>query len=174
MIFSVWQHGARAHDGLMRAGPRTVRCALGKNGIVADGREGDGATPAGTYLLRHVLYRADRGGRPTTALKASPIGPRDGWCDDPDSQAYNRPIRFPFPRSAEHLTRRDRLYDRIVVLGHNDNPVVPGLGSAIFMHVARADYRATLGCVALAPDDLTYVLKLAHPHSRLHIMETPR
>lgn len=173
MDIDVWQHGPKAHGGRLRIGNRVIRCAIGKNGITSPGREGDGATPAGTFPLRHVLYRSDRGQRPSTALRTRPIGPRDGWCDESTDTAYNQPVRLPYPSSAEKLVRRDRLYDVIVVLGHNDAPVVPGLGSAIFMHVARPGLGPTLGCVALNPDDLDYVLRRVTADSTITIHPEP-
>ncbi len=173
MQIDVWQHGPKQHSGRLRLGDRVFSCALGKNGIVSPGREGDGATPLGTFPLRRVLYRADRQAPPETPLCISPIGPRDGWCDESDDPAYNRPVRLPYPASAEKLTRRDRLYDMIVVLGHNDAPVIPGLGSAIFLHVARPDMGPTLGCIALAPDDLRYVLGNISRHSTISVRHNP-
>lgn len=173
MDIDVWQHGPKAHGGRLRIGDRVLRCAIGKNGVTSPGHEGDGATPAGTFPLRHILYRSDRGQRPITTLPAKPIGPRDGWCDESADRAYNRPVRLPYPSSAEKLARRDRLYDVIVVLGHNDAPVVPGLGSAIFMHVARRDFGPTLGCIALDPDDLRYVLRRVTTDSSITIHSQP-
>ncbi len=173
MDIDVWQHGPKAHGGRLRVGNRVIRCAIGRNGITSPGREGDGATPAGTFPFRHVLYRSDRGQRPSTALRATPIGPRDGWCDESTDPAYNRPVRLPYPASAENLARRDRLYDVVVVLGHNDAPVIPGLGSAIFMHVARPDFGPTLGCIALSPDDLDCVLRRVTPTSTITIHPHP-
>jgi len=173
MRLDVWQHGAKPHAGRLRLGDKIFPCALGKNGIVPVGREGDGATPAGTYPLRRVLYRSDRMEPPATSLDVSPIGPRDGWCDESSDDAYNRPVRLPYPASAEKLTRRDHLYDMIVVIGHNDAPVVPGLGSAIFLHVARPDMGPTLGCVALAPAHLKYVLRTIDRHSTIAIHTHP-
>ncbi len=144
--------------GILRFGDRTFSCALGRNGVVSSKVEGDGATPAGTWPLRRVLWRADRLPRPVTLLPTAAIAPADGWCDAPASPAYNRPIRHPFGDSAERLWREDSLYDVIVVLGYNDRPVRPGAGSAIFMHVARPDHAPTEGCIALALPDLLDVL----------------
>lgn len=140
------------------AGQRTVKCALGRSGIVADKREGDGATPIGRFPLRRVLYRADRLSLPPTALPTAAIEPGDGWCDDPASPDYNRQVRLPVTASHEHLWRHDELYDIVVVLGYNDEPPMAGAGSAIFLHVARADYAPTQGCVAVARADLLQVL----------------
>jgi L,D-peptidoglycan transpeptidase YkuD (ErfK/YbiS/YcfS/YnhG family) len=140
------------------AGQRTVTCALGRSGIAASKREGDGATPVGRFPLRRVLYRADRLALPPIALPSAVIEPGDGWCDDPASSDYNRQVRLPITASHEHLWRLDELYDIVVVLGHNDDPPVAGAGSAIFLHVARPDYAPTQGCVAVARSDLLQLL----------------
>lgn len=136
-------------DGLWRMGPAVVRVALGRGGVRAYKREGDGATPGGLLPLRRVMYRADRVKRPLAEVPVSPLAPHDGWCDDPASALYNRPVRLPHPDRHETLWREDGLYDLIAVLGWNDAPPVPGRGSAIFLHVARPDGGPTEGCVAL-------------------------
>ena len=138
---------------------KTYPCVLGRSGVAHDKREGDGATPVGRFALRRVLYRADRGAPPVTALPVSAIAPNDGWCDAPHDPAYNRPVTLPYPASAESMTRDDRLYDVVAVLGHNDAPVIPGAGSAIFLHVTPEDGAPTAGCVALSPEDLREVLR---------------
>jgi L,D-peptidoglycan transpeptidase YkuD (ErfK/YbiS/YcfS/YnhG family) len=143
------------------------RCALGKGGLKRNKREGDGATPIGDWPMRRLLYRADRMTAPATRLPSAPIAPQDGWCDDPADPAYNRPVRLPFGGRHERLWREDEIYDLLVVLGHNDDPVVAGLGSAIFLHVARGDYRPTEGCVALVHADLARVLVEAAPGDRV-------
>ncbi len=150
-------------DGWLFARGQRFTCALGRGGIASDKREGDGATPAGTWPLREVLYRADRITAPLTRLPVAAITRDDGWCDDPADADYNRRIKLPHPARHETLWRDDALYDVIVVLGYNDAPVVPGKGSAIFMHVARPLWQPTEGCVALAPVDLRAVLAMAAP-----------
>jgi len=157
--------------GLIRAGGRTFRCALGRGGVRSDKTEGDGATPAGRFPLRRILWRPDRLSRPGTALPAAPLARDQGWCDDPDDPAYNRPVRLPFTGSHEALWREDSLYDVIVVLGHNDSPPVPGKGSAIFMHVAGPGYAPTDGCIALALEDLLEVLALCAPGDTVTVSE---
>ena len=137
---------------------RRFACAIGAGGVRSDKREGDGATPAGRFALRRVLYRADRLTPPRTVLPIAPLGPQDGWCDDPAHPLYNRPLRLPHAARHEALWRADRVYDLIVILGHNDDPVVPGLGSAVFLHVAQPDYAPTAGCVAVAAGDLLTIL----------------
>ncbi|HET8727915.1 MAG TPA: L,D-transpeptidase family protein [Alphaproteobacteria bacterium] len=154
-------------SGWIAWGGRRVRCALGRGGVRLDKREGDGATPVGDYPLRHVLYRPDRVARPLTTLACRELRPEDGWCDDPADPNYNRPVTLPYPARHETMWRDDALYDMVVVLGHNDDPVVPGLGSAVFMHVARPDFGPTEGCVALALPDLLHLLEDCGPASRL-------
>ena len=144
--------------GILRWGGRRFACAVGAGGVRSNKREGDGATPAGRFPLRRLLYRPDRLGPPRTALPVAPLDPRDGWCDDPAHPLYNRPLRLPHRARHEELWRADRVYDLIVVLGHDDAPAVPGAGSAVFLHVARPDYAPTAGCVALAVGDLLTIL----------------
>lgn len=158
-------------DGRLDLGGRTVRAALGPAGVVpaADKREGDGASPAGVWPIREALYRPDRGPAPLTALPVRPIAPDDGWCDAPDDPAYNRPVKLPYTASHERLWRDDAIYDLVVVLGHNDDPPIPGLGSAIFLHLARPDFSPTQGCVAVAREDLEALLRQAKPGDAVEI-----
>ena len=150
-----------------------AKAALGKGGLkpAAEKREADGASPIGAWPLRRVLWRPDKGPPPRTALPLEAIGPDDGWCDAPLDPAYNRPVTLPYPTSAERMWRDDDLYDLVVVLGHNDDPVIPGAGSAIFLHLARPDYGPTEGCVALARTDLEALLAAAGPGDVLEIRE---
>jgi len=139
--------------------------------VRTDKSEGDGATPVGCFPLRLVFYRADRMGAPTTNLPVTAIAPDDGWCDDPGHRLYNRPVKLPFEASHERLWRDDGIYDVIVVLGHNDDPPRPGLGSAIFLHLARPDFAPTEGCVALARQDLLDLLRRCRPGDRLCVAD---
>lgn len=156
-------------DGRLTVADLILPCALGRGGVRPDKREGDGATPVGAFPLRRLLYRADRLPRPRTDLPAAEIGPDDGWCDDPADRRYNRPVTLPYPARHERLWRDDGLYDLVVVLGHNDDPPVAGSGSAVFLHVARAGYAPTEGCVALALPDLERVLGLVGPGDVLRV-----
>jgi len=136
-------------------------CALGRNGIVTDKREGDGGTPVGLFALRELRYRTDRLARPASPLETHVIKPDDGWCDAPGDKNYNRFVTLPYPVSHEKLMRGDRLYDIVIMLGYNDDPVIVGKGSAIFFHLAK-DKDGTLapteGCVALRLDDMQRLL----------------
>ena len=160
---------APAAGRLVWAG-REVVCTLGHGGIRADKREGDGATPAGLFTLRRVLWRADRlADPPVTRLPCAPILPTDGWCDWPEDPLYNRPVTLPYPARHKRMWRDDALYDIVVIIGHNDDPVVPGAGSAVFMHLARADGGPTEGCVGLARGDLLDLLAACGPGDALRI-----
>ncbi|MFY8209383.1 MAG: L,D-transpeptidase family protein [Caulobacter sp.] len=164
----------RAHaDGRFELAGRVVRCAVGKAGAIAaaDKREGDNKSPLGVWVMREVWYRPDvypQG--PKTALPLRATRPEDGWCDAPSDPNYNRPVTLPYPASAERMWRDDAVYDLVVILGHNDDPPTPGMGSAIFMHLARDGYPGTEGCVALARADLEAVLAAAEPGDAVQIL----
>ncbi len=146
-----------------------MRCAVGRSGLIAAAakREGDGGTPVGRWPIRRAFYRPDRLPRPETRLPVEPLEPDMGWCDDPASPDYNRLVRLPFGPSHEAMWREDSLYDVVVVVGHNDDPVEAGAGSAIFLHLSRTDYAPTAGCVAVTLEDMMKILALAEPGSAL-------
>ena len=158
-------------DGVLKFQGRVVRCAFGSGGLIhAEAkREGDHCSPIGRWPLRRVFFRPDRLEAPKTALPIAPLTPQMGWCDAPDDASYNRPVLLPHPASTERLWRDDGVYDILVILGHNDDPVRPGLGSAIFWHLAWPDYRPTEGCVAIALVDMLDALALAKPGDHLRI-----
>jgi L,D-peptidoglycan transpeptidase YkuD (ErfK/YbiS/YcfS/YnhG family) len=160
-------------DGWLSWSNERHRCALGRAGVVADKREGDGGTPAGRFRLRRVLYRADRMPRPVSGLPVAVIAPDDGWCDDPESPDYNRQVRLPIEASAEEMWRHDALYDLVVVIGHNDDPPVSGLGSAIFLHVAPPGDAPTAGCVGLPVDVLRRLVAGLDDDSEIEIFAKP-
>jgi L,D-peptidoglycan transpeptidase YkuD (ErfK/YbiS/YcfS/YnhG family) len=150
-----------------------VRCTLGRSGVVpaASKREDDGASPAGVWLMRRLFWRPDRLDRPVCALPGRALRPDDGWCDDAGHRAYNTHITHPFDGRAETMWREDSLYDIVVVLGHNDAPVLAGQGSAIFLHLARPDWGPTAGCVGLELPALLTLLARAQPGDAVAILE---
>ena len=149
---------ARLEGGLLLCDAGRFRASAGRGGVRLDKVEGDGATPTGLLPLRRVFYRADRMPTPRASVPVEPLSPLDGWCDDPTDSRYNQRVALPYSGRYERLWRDDALYDVIGVLGWNDAPVIPGRGSAIFLHAAHEGHAPTLGCVALAPDDLLRVL----------------
>ncbi len=160
-------------DGQLQCGAQRFACALGRNGIIAAVHkyEGDGATPAGIYPLRAVYYRADRLAKPATDLPIYAIQPNAGWCDAPEDPAYNQPVKLPFAASHEAMWRADHAYDIVVVIGYNDDPVVPGKGSCIFLHLNHDDGRPTAGCVGLNLLDMVSVLAECDTASVIEIAE---
>lgn len=134
-------------------------CRIGRAGVSADKREGDLKTPLGSYPMRWCYWRPDKFEKaPTTQLPLLEITPDDGWCDDATHALYNQPVVLPFEASHEKLCRDDDVYDLVIPLGYNDDPVRPGKGSAIFMHLMRPDGVGTEGCVALKRKDLLALL----------------
>ena len=150
---------------------RMYRCVLGKTGVLTKKLEGDGATPSGVFPLIRVLYRPDRMDFPETHLPVFALSPNDGWCDDPTHEDYNKPIKLPHDGSHERLWRDDNIYDIVVVLGYNTSPVIPFMGSAIFIHFAEPSFKSTRGCIALKDVDLLEILKTCSTKTNLHVME---
>ena len=167
MEIVVWPPGTLSWNG------NQVRCALGHGGIRAEKREGDGTTPAGVFPLRRVMIRPDRLEVPKTGLPVHALDPADGWCDDPGDDAYNQLVKLPFSASHEKLWRDDAIYDVIVEVGYNDDPVKPGLGSAIFVHVARPGFEPTEGCIALRLEDLLDLLNHCDEQTVLSVSHRP-
>lgn len=159
----------RRSGPLLRWASGAARCAIGRGGVGVKQREGDGITPLGIYPLRTIFYRPDRGPPPSSGLHVLPLSPDDGWCDAPGDPLYNRPVKHPYPASAEKMWRDDLIYDVVAVIGFNDDPVKDGAGSAIFLHVAREDYAPTEGCVALALPDLRKALADLKPGATIEI-----
>ena len=170
--------GHRATRGWARLGPVTMSCALGRGGRRMIKREGDGATPIGRWPIRRIYLRpaGSLGLRHKRSVSfATSLRPEDGWCDAPGDRNYNRPVRHPYPASAERLWRDDHLYDAIVVLGHNDLPRRRGMGSAIFLHLMRRSPESgailpTEGCVGLNARDLGLVLRHLGHGSAVHVL----
>lgn len=135
--------------GLLHFGATTLPCAIGRGGAceAADKREGDGHTPLGVWPVRAVLLRPGHGFGPPAGVPWRWLRSDNGWSDDVSDPAYNRPVRHPHPFSAERMWRDDAHYDAVLILGHNDRPPVPGLGSAIFLHLSGDN--PTEGCVAI-------------------------
>jgi L,D-peptidoglycan transpeptidase YkuD (ErfK/YbiS/YcfS/YnhG family) len=162
-------------DRILTFGDVRVPCVVGRHGVVRGKTEGDGATPAGRFPLRQLLYRPDRLSGVETALPTRALKRVDAWCDDPAAAEYNTLVQTPFAKHTEPLWRSDTLYDVLIVIGYNDDPVVPGRGSAIFLHVAPRGLAATVGCVAIAlaallrvarDCDTATMIDLAPGHSR--------
>jgi len=172
MVFSVIHVRARPAQrsrGVLLAGSRAVPVALGRGGIKANKREGDGATPRGIFRLKRLWWRAGRHPRPPTLLPVKRINPDDGWCEDPSDRHYNQRIKVPPKSKADRLTRLDNLYDFLIELDHNTRPRIAGRGSAVFIHVARPGFQPTAGCVALDINSLRRLLARVGPRTKIMV-----
>jgi L,D-peptidoglycan transpeptidase YkuD (ErfK/YbiS/YcfS/YnhG family) len=155
--------------GWLTAESQTIPVALGRGGIKANKREGDGGTPKGIFRPVQLWWRADRHRRPATFLPVRAIGPEDAWCEDPSDRHYNQPMRRASNQSGDRLRRDDHLYDFIVAIDHNTSPRIAGRGSAVFLHLARPDFSPTAGCVSMTRDAMLRLLKRLGPETRIVI-----
>jgi L,D-peptidoglycan transpeptidase YkuD (ErfK/YbiS/YcfS/YnhG family) len=155
--------------GVLLAGARAIPVVLGRAGIAADKREGDGATPRGRFELIRLWWRADRTPRPRSLLPVRRIDRTLAWCESPADRRYNRPFRRSANEPGDRLWRDDHLYDLVVEISHNTRPRVAGRGSAVFIHVARPDHGVTAGCVALNAKELRRLLGRIGPRTRIEI-----
>lgn len=151
------------------AGAQAFPVALGRGGILANKREGDGATPRGRFRLLRLWWRADRLPRPSTALPARRIGPQDAWCEDPNDRRYNQCVQLSPGHVGDRLRRDDQLYDLIIEIDHNTRPRTARRGSAVFIHVARPGLAPTAGCVAMPKARLRQLLASFGPKTRIFI-----
>ncbi len=159
----------RPREGLLWCAGRTFPCALGKGGITAFKREGDGATPLARMRVLWGYYRPGRGPGEAVRLPLQRETGDLGWCDASGDRNYNRPVRLPYPASAERMQRADHLYDICIVLDWNMRPAVRGRGSAIFLHLARPGFQPTEGCVAVSRRTMLQLLKVLRPGSILRV-----
>ena len=148
---------------------KKLKCAVGHNGLTNDKKEGDLSTPTGVFSFNKIYYRADKLGKIKFAIDSSIIQENDGWCDDQNSKLYNQYIQFPFKESAEHLYRSDDIYDIVCVLDYNTSPIIPGKGSAIFLHIARPNFVGTEGCIAIEKEELLQITANLTNESRIVI-----
>lgn len=155
---------------ILQAGHLTFRAALGRSGRSSRKREGDGATPIAAMRILYGFYRRDHGAPPPSRLTLIPIRQWMLWCDAPGDANYNRPVRAPFRKSHEKMTRSDGLYDICLVLDWNVAMRKQGAGSAIFFHLARPGYTPTEGCVAIARRDMERLLPLIGPKTVLRVL----
>jgi L,D-peptidoglycan transpeptidase YkuD (ErfK/YbiS/YcfS/YnhG family) len=145
------------------------KCALGSAGIGKKRTEGDNITPKGTYKIVKIYYRKDRIKKISSQFKLIKISKNMGWCDDPNSKKYNQLIKLPNKYSYEKLYKKNNIYDLLLVLDYNINPIIKNRGSAIFIHVAKKNYKSTAGCIALKKKDLLELVKLIKKNTKIFI-----
>ena len=146
------------------------KCSIGKKGFNKNKIEGDFTTPRGTFELGNIYYRSDRFKKPLSKLKSIPIKKDMGWCDDPDSKFYNRPIKIrkSLKIRYEKLYRKDNKYDFLILIKYNYKKIIKFRGSAIFLHLTK-DYSPTNGCVALCEKDFLILAKLINKKTKIKI-----
>ena len=155
--------------GWLTAGPMIIPVALGRGGILANKREGDGGTPRGSFRPRRLWWRGDRHSRPRTFLPVRAIGNADAWCEDPKDRHYNQPVRLGREQGGDRLRRADHLYDFIIEIDHNTRPRIAGRGSAVFLHLARDNFGPTAGCVSMTKSAMLQLLRRLGPRTRIII-----
>ncbi len=146
------------------------RCALGKGGIKKKVKEGDNITPKGIFKIIKIYYRPDKINKIITSIKKIKIKKNMGWCDDPSSSYYNKQVKLPSKYNHERLYRKDNLYDLILVLNYNTNPIIKNKGSAIFLHIAKKKYQPTKGCVALKKQDLIQLTSIIKKNTKIKLI----
>ena len=146
-----------------------LKCSIGKSGIKYLKKEGDLATPKGTFKLGLLYYRKDRNKFIKSKIKKKIIKKHMGWCNDYKSKEYNQEINFPFKYSAEKLYRRDKIYDILINIKYNNNPIKKKRGSAIFLHLANKNYKPTKGCIAITKKDFLKILPLINMKTKISI-----
>ena len=145
------------------------KCALGKSGVGKKKIEGDNITPQGIYKIIKIYYRKDRIKKISSKFKLIKIKKNRGWCDDPKSNKYNQLINLPSDFNHEKLYRRDSVYDLILILNYNMNPIVKGKGSGIFIHISKKNYKKTAGCIALKKSHLIQLVKKIERRTKIII-----
>jgi L,D-peptidoglycan transpeptidase YkuD (ErfK/YbiS/YcfS/YnhG family) len=145
------------------------RCALGKSGIKKKKKEGDNVTPSGVFKIIKIYYRADKIKKIISPIKKIQIKKNMGWCDDSKSNFYNQQINLPSKFGYEKLYRNDNLYDLIIVINYNMNPIIKNKGSAIFIHIAKNYYKKTKGCIALKRKNLIELISLIKKNTKIKI-----
>ena len=147
----------------------TVKCSIGKRGIGTKKKEGDFITPKGKFRIKCLYYRKGRISNLKTKILKFPIHKNMGWCDDPLSKKYNKLIKFPYNFKAEKFYRTDNIYDIILVLNFNTNPIIKNKGSAIFIHIAKNGYKNTAGCIAVSKKNLKKIIKIINKKTNVYI-----
>ena len=147
-----------------------LKCSIGKRGIGQKRKEGDYITPKGLFRIKYILYRKDRIKNLKSAIKKLVISKKMAWCDDPKSKHYNKIVKLPTKFGFERLFRKDNIYDIILVLNYNMNPIKKNKGSAIFIHVAKKKYNATKGCVAIKKIELFKILNDIKKNTKVKII----
>ncbi len=145
------------------------KCAVGKKGITSNKVEGDKKTPKGVFSLGSLFYRKDRFSNLVTRLKKIPIKKTMGWCDDVNSENYNKKIFIKKKIKHEKLFRKDKIYDLLLPINYNTKKPIKNKGSAIFIHLTKK-YEKTLGCISIKKKDFLVLLKVIDKKTKIKIL----
>jgi L,D-peptidoglycan transpeptidase YkuD (ErfK/YbiS/YcfS/YnhG family) len=156
-------------SGYLKYKNHKFRCSLGKAGIGKKEKEGDKITPKGTYKIVKIYYRNDRVKKILSKFKLFKIKKNMGWCDDPKSKKYNQLVKLPNKYGYEELSRKDNIYDLVLVLNYNMKPIIKNKGSAIFIHIANKNYKKTAGCIGLKKSHLINIIKKIKKNTKVII-----
>jgi|TARA_B110000971_G_C19639700_1_gene332847 L,D-peptidoglycan transpeptidase YkuD (ErfK/YbiS/YcfS/YnhG family) len=146
-----------------------IKCGIGKRGITHQKIEGDNKTPSGEFKFKSIFYRKDRIPIIKSKLKKIIIKNNMGWCDDPSSKFYNKLVKFPFNSGAEKLWISENIYNIIIIINHNMNPIIKKKGSAIFLHIAKKNYKPTRGCIAVSKKNMILLISKIDTKTKLKI-----
>jgi L,D-peptidoglycan transpeptidase YkuD (ErfK/YbiS/YcfS/YnhG family) len=154
-------------------GPWTAR--VGYAGFSNHHVEGDGTTPTGAYGVEPVMY----GNAPNPGVRYpyKQLVCGDWWDETPSTPEYNT-FQYvpcgqspPFGGGSEALWTETTAYPSFAVVEYSTTPVIPGAGSAIFIHADVGS--ATDGCVSLPLAELDRLLTWLDPASAPLIVMGP-
>lgn len=161
-------------DGVWRQALDPIKAVVGRNGFAPEGekREGDGRTPSGRFRLGTAFGYAPS---VNTKMPYRQVLSDDLWVDDPGTPDYNRWVRQSETQatSYEKMKRDDDLYKYGIVIEYNTDPILPGNGSAIFLHIWAGERQATAGCVAVSEEDILKLLGWLDPAAKPVIIINP-
>lgn len=165
--FHAMLHLMEKRGGIWRSAVPPIPALIGEKGFAPPGakREGDLRTPSGVFALKRTFgYATEIPSR----MPYRRVGKNDLWVDDVTSPDYNQWVKrdLTSATSFEVMKLDDDRYKYGIVIEYNTDPAVPGMGSAIFLHVRRGENMPTLGCVALSEEDILKVLLWLDPKAR--------
>ena len=155
--------------GILIYNNKSYKFSYGKNGFTKNKIEGDKKTLKGIFLLGKLFVRTDKIKNLKTNFIINSITKTMTWLDDPNNKNYNTLINTN-SNQTEKLYRNDNVYDLILVIEYNSNPVVPYKGSAIFIHIMEKNYKPTKGCLALKKEDFIEILSTLNPNDKIKIL----
>lgn len=158
-------------DNKWVAASASIAVGIGRNGFAApnEKREGDHKSPTGVFRLGQLFcYEKEV----NTRMPFIQTTRDDKWIDDPNSSDYNRYVRGTTQAgSFENLKINSDEYKYCMAIEYNMNPVVKGMGSAIFLHLSIGDVpNSSSGCVVVTLKDMEWLLRWMNPELKPSII----